>query len=302
MNLKKISLILMSMVLIFVMVPGLSSAAGKAKLSLRVELNGERIIFPDAQPYVDKQNRVQVPVRFVSEALGAKVGWKNKTKEVTIEHDETKLILTIGNKAYKINDSTKVMDTAAIRKANRTFVPLRFVSEGLGAKVKWDSSNYMVSITTGTVTTASGEKVEDDPTKPGSKNFDWDAWAATRSIEGKTDKLTTEGFSYYSVYKSGLTPGVTSYKTEYGNTRTILIISVTMGRVGGDDLEAQAKDLDELLRQKVDGKTVDAVMKYVKQKKDIEDELPEKVFKDNTYKVVVESGYRDNIVIEIWYK
>ena len=302
MKLKKISLILMSMVLVFVMVPGLSSAAGKAKLSLRVELNGERIIFPDAQPYVDKQNRVQVPVRFVSEALGAKVGWKNKTKEVTIEHDETKLVLTIGNKAYKINDSTKLMDTAAIRKANRTFVPLRFVSEGLGAMVKWDSSNYMVSITTGTVTTASGEKVEDDPTKPGSKNFDPKAWQATRSIEGKTDKLTTEGFSYYSVYKSGLLPGVSHYKTEYGNTRTILSINMTVGNIEGDDLEAQAKDLEEILLQQVNEETVDEVMKYVREKKNREDILLEKTFKDDTYKIVVESRYWRDVNIEIWYK
>ena len=299
MKLKKIGLVLMSMILVFVMLPGMSSAA---KLSLRVELNGERIIFPDAQPYVDKNNRVQVPVRFVSEALGAKVGWKNKTQEVTIELDGTKLVLTIGKKAYKINESTKLMDTAALRKSNRTFVPLRFVSEGLGAKVKWDSANYTVEITTGDGATTSSGNTKDDPSKPGSKNFDWDAWEDSGSIEGKSDKITTEGFSYYSVYNSGLAPGVSLYKKEYGNTFTILNILITVGRVGGDDLEAQAKDLEGILRQKVDEKTVDEVMKYVRQKKNREDVLQEKVFEDGTFKITVESKEWLNINVEVWYK
>ncbi|WMT42047.1 copper amine oxidase N-terminal domain-containing protein [Paenibacillus sp. D2_2] len=284
------------MILVFVMLPGLSSAA---KLSLRVELNGERIIFPDAQPYVDKNNRVQVPVRFVSEALGAKVGWASKTQEVTIEHGGTKVILTINKKAYKVNESTKIMDTAALTKSNRTFVPLRFVSEALGAKVKWDSANYTVEITTGDGATASaGETYENPALKP----VDQETWEASRSVEGKTDKKTTEGFSYYSIYKSGLVPGTTHYKKEYGNTRTILNILMTVGFVGGDDLDAQAKDLDELLRQKVDGKTVDEVMKYVRQKKNEEDVLPRKEFKDGTYRIVVQSKEWLDINIDVWYK
>ncbi|AZS14042.1 copper amine oxidase N-terminal domain-containing protein [Paenibacillus lutimineralis] len=291
MGIKKVGVVLVSMVLVLVMLSGISSAAPS---SLRVKLNGVGISFPDAQPYVDKNNRVQVPVRFVSEALGAKVGWASKTQEVTIELDGTKLVLTIGKKSYKINESTKLMDTAALRKSNRTFVPLRFVSEGLGAKVKWDSANYTVEITTGDGTTASSGETDENPAL---KPVDQETWEASRSMEGKTDKRTTEGFSYYSIYKSGLSPGTTHYKKEYGNTRTILSILLTM-----DNLDAQAKDLDELLRQKIDGKTVDEVTKYVRQKKNQEDVLSEKVFKDDTYKIVVESKEWLDVNIEVWYK
>ncbi|WMT42048.1 copper amine oxidase N-terminal domain-containing protein [Paenibacillus sp. D2_2] len=299
MKLKKMGLFLMSIILVFVMVPGMSSAA---KLSLRVELNGERILFPDAQPYVDKNNRVQVPVRFVSEALGAKVGWKNKTQEVTIEHSGTKVILTINKKAYKVNESTKLMDTAALTKSNRTFVPLRFVSEALGAKVKWDSANYTVEITTGDGATAASSGDDNDPTNPASNSFDYEAFRAARSIEGKTEKKTSEGYSYYEEYESGLIVSDSRYKKEYGNTQTIMNLLLTVGRVEGDNLEEKANDAEGILRQKVDSKTADAVMKYVRQKKNREDELPEKLFKDDTYKIVVESKYWNNIVIEIWYK
>ncbi|GAA0388136.1 copper amine oxidase N-terminal domain-containing protein [Paenibacillus motobuensis] len=296
MKLKKIGLVLMSMILVFVMLPGMLSAA---KLSLRVELNGERIIFPDAQPYVDKNNRVQVPVRFVSEALGAKVGWKNKTQEVTIELDGTKLVLTIGKKAYKINESTKLMDTAALRKSNRTFVPLRFVSEGLGAKVKWDSANYTVEITTGDGTTASSGETKNDPTKPGSKNFDWDAWEASRSVEGKTEKKTSEGFSFYTNYKSDLVVMDGKYQENHG---LIINIIITYGNVGGDNIEAKVKDLESILLQKIDETTVEAVLKYVKQKKAREDELPEKIFKDDTYEVIVQSKSYGDLNVVIGYK
>lgn len=296
---KKTGIILMVFILIMTMLPTLSSAA--AKLSLRVELNGERIIFPDAQPYVDKNNRVQVPVRFVSEALGAKVGWTSKTKTVSIQLEDTSVNLVIDKKTYTVNGTSKQMDTAALRKSNRTFVPLRFVSEALGANVKWDSQNFTVSITTGDdVTASNGES--NSSIIPGSPNFDWDAWEASRSIEGKTEKITTEGFSFYSVYKSGLGVSDDGYKKEDGNTRTLIIILISLGDVGGDNLDAKFKDAEEVLRQKVDGKVVDSIIKYVKQKNDREDELEEKVFKDDTYRIVVASGYMAAINIEIWYK
>ncbi|GGH11056.1 copper amine oxidase N-terminal domain-containing protein [Paenibacillus segetis] len=299
---KKTGIILMVFILIMTILPTLSSAA--AKLSLRVELNGERIIFPDAQPYVDKNNRVQVPVRFVSEALGAKVGWTSKTQTVSIQLEDTSVNLVIDKKTYTVNGTSKQMDTAALRKSNRTFVPLRFVSEALGANVKWDSQNYTVSITTGDGVTASNGESNNSSSSitPGSPNFDWDAWEASRSVEGKTEKKTTEGFSYYSVYKSGLGVSAGSYKKGDGNTVTLLHIIFQMGVVGGDNLDAKFKDAEEVLRQKVDGNVVDSIIKYAKQKKDREDELAEKVFKDDTYEIVVVSGYMSGINIDIYYK
>lgn len=167
--------------------------------------------------------------------------------------------------------------------------------------MKWDSQNFTVSITTGDgVTTSNGES--NSSITPGSPNFDWDAWKAARSVEGKTDQKTTEGFSYYSVYKSDLVVGDGGYKKEDGNTRTLLYIIISMGYVGGDNLDAKCKDAEEVLRQKVDGKVVDSIIKYVKQKNDREDELEKKVFNDDTYIIYVESGYMAGINIDIWYK
>ncbi|HQD29946.1 stalk domain-containing protein, partial [Acetivibrio saccincola] len=64
---KKIAFIL---VLITVVSTILTVNIFAAKIPLRVVVNGNRINFPDAQPFIDENGRTQVPVRFVSEALG----------------------------------------------------------------------------------------------------------------------------------------------------------------------------------------------------------------------------------------
>ena len=58
-----------------------------AQLPLRVVVNGNRVNFPDAEPFIDDNGRTQVPVRFVSEALGAEVSWEGSTKTVTISRE-----------------------------------------------------------------------------------------------------------------------------------------------------------------------------------------------------------------------
>jgi len=49
-------------------------------------------------------------------------------------------VLQIGNKNYEVNGQQKQMDTVALLKESRTFVPVRFVSEALGATVKWNAN------------------------------------------------------------------------------------------------------------------------------------------------------------------
>ncbi len=119
-----------------------------AQLPLRVVVNGNRVNFPDAEPFIDDNGRTQVPVRFVSEALGAEVGWEGSTKTVTISQRDKEIKIVIGKKDYTINGEKSLMDTEALLKEDRTFVPIRFVSEGLGAKVDWDPAVRTVYIDT----------------------------------------------------------------------------------------------------------------------------------------------------------
>ncbi len=124
----------------------LNSTVGVAEMPLRVVVNGDKVSFPDAQPFIDANGRTQVPVRFVSEALGAKVDWKGDTQKVTVALNSRNVVLTIGLKKYEINNKSYQMDTVALLQESRTFVPIRFVSEALGASVVWDQATKSVYI------------------------------------------------------------------------------------------------------------------------------------------------------------
>ncbi|HEX9061451.1 MAG TPA: copper amine oxidase N-terminal domain-containing protein [Clostridia bacterium] len=133
---KKIALII---TVIFVMATLFSTLSFAVELPLRVVVNGDKINFPDAQPFIDSNGRTQTPARFIGEALGATVTWDSGAKKAEFVLGDKKLVLYIAKKDYDVNGEKKQMDTAALLKDGRTFVPARYVAEAFGATVKWDS-------------------------------------------------------------------------------------------------------------------------------------------------------------------
>lgn len=115
--------------------------------NITVKTDGNVVNFPDAKPYVDENSRTLVPVRFISESLGGKVSWDEKSQAVTIS--KGKLVkLAIGSKKVKVDEKEVELDTMPVITESRTFVPLRFVSEAFGATVTWDGATKTVNITT----------------------------------------------------------------------------------------------------------------------------------------------------------
>ncbi len=106
----------------------------------------------DTAPII-KDSRTLLPIRYVAEAIGAKVAWNNTERKVTITLKGTTMELWIGknyarvNGEYKFIDSTNTAVTPIIIEPGRTMLPLRFVSENLGAKVDWNSSKREVTVT-----------------------------------------------------------------------------------------------------------------------------------------------------------
>lgn len=115
-----------------------------------VEVDGVKIKFKDAKPFINKEERTVVPVRFIAEALGAEVDWNGETRTVLIDQDERHIELKIGAMEAIVNLETVKFDTKAEIYFDRTFVPLRFVSEALGAIVGWNGETRTVTIDTKT--------------------------------------------------------------------------------------------------------------------------------------------------------
>lgn len=121
-----------------------ASAASKPPTFVTVVMDGTKLWFPDAQAFIDENQRTLVPVRFVAEALGAKVGWEAESRSVPIQKDDQNIRLTIGSHVATVNGEEVAFDTQAVMQGGRTFVPLRFVSEILGVAVEWDGKTNTV--------------------------------------------------------------------------------------------------------------------------------------------------------------
>lgn len=110
---------------------------------LAVIVNGKKVKFDGGDPVMEN-GRVQVPLRGVSEALGAEVGFQGKF--VSYTKGDKSISLTLGSKVAKVDGKSVTMDTTAKAVKGRTYVPLRFVSENLGEKVSWDKAGNWVWI------------------------------------------------------------------------------------------------------------------------------------------------------------
>ena len=96
-------------------------------------------------PYIEN-DRTMVPLRFISETFGADVEWIPETRTIEIALEDTKITMQLDNRDYQINGETKAMDTVPVIREDRTFVPIRFVSEALEKAVYWNGTTGVVVV------------------------------------------------------------------------------------------------------------------------------------------------------------
>lgn len=117
---------------------------------IKVLLDGQALIF-DVPPVLE-EGRILVPLRAVSEALGAKVQWLPETRQVTAQKEDRRLELTVGSsEAYRSGPKDGLIETLDAPPRimeGRVLVPLRFLSEALGCRVDWDEAARTVRLTT----------------------------------------------------------------------------------------------------------------------------------------------------------
>ncbi|MFC4302835.1 copper amine oxidase N-terminal domain-containing protein [Cohnella boryungensis] len=124
-----------------------NAVPGKDLQILPIIVNGQKVRFPDTEPYVNTDGRTMVPVRFVSEMLGADVTWENSTQTAIIQYEGKTIRMPIGSNTVTVDGAAEELDTAAEMYEGRTMVPLRFVSEVLDSKVEWDAGAHSVKVT-----------------------------------------------------------------------------------------------------------------------------------------------------------
>lgn len=91
-------------------------------------------------------DRTMVPLRGIFESLGASVEWVQSTNSIEVTKDSTTIELYFNSKTAKVNGQETSLDVPPTVVNNRTLVPVRFISETLGANVMWDAGTQSVFV------------------------------------------------------------------------------------------------------------------------------------------------------------
>lgn len=100
----------------------------------------------DVEPIISN-GRTMLPARFVAEELGASVEWDESSRKVVIQKDALKIELVVDSSIAYVNGREVALDSPVFIRNGRTYTPVRFVAEKLGAKVEWIKRTKQVVIT-----------------------------------------------------------------------------------------------------------------------------------------------------------
>ena len=108
---------------------------------------GTETVTLDTPAYINAENYTELPLRAVSEAFGATVGWDDASRTVTVMMGQRIVSMTIGSKTMYINGTPVAMNTAPEITNERTFVPVRDLANALGiTKIDWNEASATVTL------------------------------------------------------------------------------------------------------------------------------------------------------------
>ena len=124
-----------------------SSPPASSTQQISVLVNGQPVAFSGAPPQ-EIHDAVMVPLRGVLTQMGASVSYDQPTHTVHVQEGTTAISLPIGSATATVNGKPQILSQPAVAIAGTTLVPLRFVSEALGAYVEWNAATETVRIVT----------------------------------------------------------------------------------------------------------------------------------------------------------
>lgn len=122
----------------------ISTGAFASNQNISITIDGVKLHTDVAPTAIN--NRTMIPMRAIFEAMGADVAWDNATSTATGTKGNDEVKLQLGNLNAYINGKQFRLDVPAIAINGRILVPVRFVSESLGANVGWDGKTQTVVI------------------------------------------------------------------------------------------------------------------------------------------------------------
>jgi hypothetical protein len=119
-----------------------------AESPIKLIIDGKKIT-SDVDPYISN-DRTLVPIRVIAEELDSVVDWDNENRAVHISKENIHILLRIDSNLVEYsndNETTYTMiDVAPQIKEDRTFVPIRLISNALGVGIEWNNDERAVYI------------------------------------------------------------------------------------------------------------------------------------------------------------
>lgn len=127
------------------------SVSASAASAVDVAIDGKSVAFTtqSGSPFIDRQNRTLVPLRVTMETYGCSVYWDNENQNAIVYKDGVTVVCPIDKSYIEVNGKRVKIDTAAVIKNSRTYLPIRSVLEAMGADVGWQSVPATVRVTRG---------------------------------------------------------------------------------------------------------------------------------------------------------
>lgn len=212
--------------------------------NITVTIDGEQLQ-TDQAPII-YNSRTLVPLRSIFEALGAEVNWYQAYGSISCYRNDASLSLTVNDHYAYINGSQIYIDQPPIIVNNRSLVPVRVVSEALGATVTWDGDSRSVTIESNDSYTGV-MRIDYDALLPDNLNILPPNSIGTRYIEGNyvnntpypvlsyqltyLDKSTTERrylSNYDTVLVGETSPKMDTFAPESGNMSDVQFQDLTI--------------------------------------------------------------------------
>jgi 3D (Asp-Asp-Asp) domain-containing protein len=110
---------------------------------VKVQVNEHLLPFPDAQPFVDGTNLLQIPIRTLSSKLDYETSWEHKGEAIKIilKNKTHTLSFTTGEHTALLNGEAISLDSPPQLINETAYIPFRDLAEALGIRIQWDSQN-----------------------------------------------------------------------------------------------------------------------------------------------------------------
>ncbi|MBP7279108.1 MAG: glucosaminidase domain-containing protein [Sedimentibacter sp.] len=148
MRIKYIKWPILILLLILIALVQYSAPDAYAEDSIKIVIDGKRIK-PDVDPYISN-DRTLVPIRVIAEELDSVVEWDNDNRAVHISKEDIHILLRIDSYLVEYTNDNEtsytIIDVTPQITGDRTFVPIRLISNALGVKIEWDNDKRTVYI------------------------------------------------------------------------------------------------------------------------------------------------------------